>query len=92
MSCNCNKKGALNWAITVIGAWGNYITNNTEGVELGKKRIGYCSNCSYAKPDKILSIIPDNEFPSIQGKKCSKCNCPLSAKIRSKDYCPDNKW
>jgi hypothetical protein len=28
----------------------------------------------------------------VQGAYCNACGCPLSAKVRSNDICPEHKW
>jgi hypothetical protein len=30
--------------------------------------------------------------PRYQNGVCSKCRCPLAAKVRSLDRCPEDKW
>ena len=108
MGCNCNKhdknrnnepkltvaetiKSAGKWAFTVATAWGNYVTDNTKANIEAQHRALFCNSCSFKAYNTLLSNIPDS-IKSIEGCYCSKCNCPLSAKLRSNGNCPLNLW
>lgn len=55
-------------------------------------RYSICKQCEYAVNSIVFSKITENRYTKIKGKKCSKCNCCLSYKIRSNSKCPINKW
>jgi hypothetical protein len=75
----------------IPNGWKNFI-DKTEVIEaVAQKRATICAACPYAKNGKLLAFIKD-ELREIQGAYCSVCSCPLSAKVRSKDICPKNKW
>ena len=51
-----------------------------------------CGYCEYGVKSKAFSIVPEKHYPEIQGKRCKKCGCCLTYKIRSNSNCPVNKW
>jgi hypothetical protein len=60
---------------------------------LAKRRAEICASCPFAVESGLYSVIADNRTKNIQGMKCDKCGCNLSAKVRSVgDYCPVGKW
>ena len=60
---------------------------------LAKRRADICAGCPFAVKSGIYSAVVDNRTTQIQGMKCDKCGCNLSAKVRSvQDYCPIGKW
>jgi hypothetical protein len=60
---------------------------------LAKRRAEICASCPFAVETGIYSVVADKRTTQIQGMKCGKCGCNLSAKVRSvKDYCPEGKW
>jgi hypothetical protein len=72
----------------IINGWLNYF-NDTE---IDQNRLNACIECKFAIDKKYLTFVKD-DFKEIKGKVCDKCDCPLSAKLRSKDEkCPINKW
>ncbi len=56
------------------------------------KKYYICKNCEFATSSVFFSVISDKHLSAIQGKKCKKCGCCLSLKIRSNSPCPENKW
>lgn len=77
----------------ILSGWKNFIDKSEVVEELAKKRAVICAACPEAKKAMLLKWVPeDSDFTEIQGFECSVCHCPLSAKIRSIDTCPKNKW
>lgn len=67
----------------IVQGWKNYFNNELSILEFERAEV--CSNCSYAIVGKFEKFMPDNQLKEIEGLKCKKCTCPLSAKIRSKN-------
>ena len=78
----------------IIDGWSNYLIENPTTEVTAKKRASICASCPNAKfVGGVSTIIVDNKTKEIRGLVCDLCNCPLSAKVRSKnDYCPAGKW
>lgn len=75
----------------ILSGWKNFL-DKTEVIEaVAQKRAAICSACPNAKQGKLLAFIKD-KLTEIRGAYCSVCSCPLSAKVRSNDICPENKW
>jgi hypothetical protein len=55
-------------------------------------RYEICRVCPQASSTIYYKVIPDEVFVDIKGKRCKKCGCSLSYKIRSEDVCPIGKW
>lgn len=75
----------------ILTGWKNFLDKTEVVEEVAQKRAAICAACPNAKQGKLLAFIKD-ELTEIQGAYCSLCSCPLSAKIRSNDICPENKW
>ena len=75
----------------IINGWKNYFLKSHVSDEVAVKRAQVCAGCPYAKKGRILSFLKD-ELQEIEGVYCTKCGCPLSAKVRSTDICPIHKW
>jgi hypothetical protein len=75
----------------ILTGWKNYLGKSevTEGKAKGRAAI--CAVCPHAKHGKLLTFVKDR-LKEIEGAYCSACGCPLSAKVRSNDICPENKW
>ena len=72
----------------IIEGWSNYL-NNTE---INQDRLSHCIACEFAVHKKYLAFIKD-DFKEVEGKVCDKCDCPLSAKLRSdNEKCPIHLW
>ena len=77
----------------IVKGFSNLIFNDPEVELLATQRAKICALCPYAEKSGIYSIIIDNKTTQIQGMKCGRCGCNLSAKVRSvADSCPINKW
>jgi heterodisulfide reductase subunit A-like polyferredoxin len=68
------------------------INNRNKETTNSKVRADICIKCEYSKPSKAFSIVKEKHYPELQGKRCSKCGCCLTYKIRSNSRCPINKW
>lgn len=78
-------------AMNIINGWKNLFWNLE--TELAKQRADHCTKCEFAKMGTWNKIIADSKIIEIEGLKCTKCGCPLSAKLRSKkEICPIKKW
>jgi len=75
----------------ILNGWKNYIDKSEVTETLAKKRAAICVACPHAKHGKLLTFVKDS-LKEVEGYYCSLCYCPLSAKVRSTDICPENKW
>lgn len=75
----------------ILRGWKNYLDKSEVVESIAKERAAICAVCPLAKQGKILTFVKDN-LKEIEGAYCDDCGCPLSAKIRSNDKCPINKW
>ena len=77
----------------IVAGFSNLIGNDPEIQKLATERAEICAKCPFAVKSGIYSIVVDNKTKNIQGMKCGKCGCNLSAKVRSiQDTCPLGKW
>jgi len=83
----------MNKIFSSLTGWKNYIITNINTEEIAIKRAKECSDCSYAYLNNIIKMMVVDKIHDIEGYYCSKCSCPLSAKIRSvNEKCPIGKW
>ncbi|MXN91293.1 hypothetical protein GR160_08630 [Flavobacterium sp. Sd200] len=75
----------------ILSGWKNYLERSEVTEAVAQKRAAICAACPYAKHGKLLAFIKDS-LTEIEGAYCNICKCPLSAKVRSTDICPKNKW
>ncbi|KOS07002.1 hypothetical protein AM493_13895 [Flavobacterium akiainvivens] len=75
----------------ILSGWKNYLAKAEVPETLAKQRAAHCAACPHAKHGKLLAFIKDN-LTQVEGAYCNLCKCPLSAKVRSTDVCPINKW
>lgn len=75
----------------ILSGWRNYLDKTDVTEESAKKRAALCAACPHAKQGKLLAFIKDH-LKEVAGAYCNLCKCPLSAKVRSTDICPINKW
>lgn len=70
-----------------------YLAFKRDKVEdMANRRAKICVKCPYAKFSNI-DVVWDKRIPSISGKHCQICGCPLPSKLRSAfEDCPDGKW
>ena len=66
---------------------------NTDDVNYLELAYLQCLNVKATQTNNRYCVIVDNKTKNIQGMKCGKCGCNLSAKVRSiQDTCPLGKW
>lgn len=75
----------------ILTGWKNYLDKSEVTEAAAKQRAAICVSCPHAKHGKLLAFVKDT-LKEVEGNYCGKCSCPLSAKIRSNDSCPENKW
>ncbi|KGO88091.1 hypothetical protein Q765_03285 [Flavobacterium rivuli WB 3.3-2 = DSM 21788] len=75
----------------ILTGWKNYISKSDVVESVAKERAAICAVCPHAKQGKIIAFIKDT-LQEVQGAYCDACGCPLSAKIRSTEICPNSKW
>lgn len=78
----------------IVNGWYNLTIKNAVVERVAMERANICAKCPFAEMSSgIYTAVIDNKTTQIRGLKCTKCGCPLSAKVRSsKDYCPIGKW
>lgn len=75
----------------IKNGWKNYL--KSENNQLAKQRAKHCKKCPFAVVGMLERFLPDYSIEEIQGLKCNKCGCPLSAKLRSEnEKCPIGNW
>jgi len=81
-----------------LQGWKAVITEDKGVEEIALDRAKICDTCEdqdgnkIAVKGKFIQFLKD-DIEEIQGMKCSICQCPISAKTRSKNSkCPIGKW
>jgi hypothetical protein len=74
-----------------LSGWRNYLDKSEVTEAIAEKRAAFCAVCPNAKTGMLSAFINDR-IKAIKGTYCVLCGCPLSAKVRSTDICPENKW
>ncbi|TRW22574.1 hypothetical protein FMM05_16980 [Flavobacterium zepuense] len=75
----------------ILTGWKNYLSKSEVTEAIAKHRAAVCAACPNARQGKLLTFIKDR-LKEVEGTYCNTCKCPLSAKVRSNDICPKNKW
>ena len=75
----------------ILNGWKNYINKSEVTENVAKQRATICATCPHVRRGKLLAFVKDS-LKEIEGYYCGSCRCPLSAKVRSTDICPENKW
>jgi len=75
----------------ILEGWKNYLAKSEVTETIAAGRAAICAACPHAKQGKLLAFVKDS-LQEIEGAYCGLCSCPLSAKVRSNDICPKNKW
>ena len=86
-------KGSINYTKDNIEAMlipNRSITFEQRSLEL--VRAGLCSLCEHLDTSILFKKQKDAQYPKIAGRKCKKCGCIISLKIRSNSKCPINNW
>ncbi|AXG73944.1 hypothetical protein DVK85_06675 [Flavobacterium arcticum] len=76
---------------SILSGWKNYLAKSEVTEAVAKKRAALCAACPHAQQGKLLAFVKDT-LKEVEGAYCNQCGCPLSAKVRSNDICPINKW
>lgn len=78
----------------IVNGWYHLAIQNPVVEKVAMERANICATCPFAEMSSgVHTIVIDNKTTHIRGLKCTKCGCPLSAKVRSsKDYCPIGRW
>lgn len=78
----------------IVSGWVNLFIEDAVVEEIAMHRANICAKCPFAElSGGVYSVVIDNKTTHIQGMKCTKCGCPLSAKVRSRaDKCPIGLW
>ena len=76
----------------ILNGWNNYFNKDAVVEKVANQRAEFCAKCPFAV-ESIFTIFVKDELKEIEGLICTRCNCPLSAKIRSKnETCPEKLW
>ena len=76
----------------ILIGWKNVVFESKEIEQMARSRAIKCAKCEHAVTGWIAVMIEDS-IEDIEGLKCGKCDCPLSALLRSPDSkCKLNKW
>ena len=76
----------------ILNGWNNYFNKDAVVEKVANQRAEFCAKCPFAV-ESIFTIFVKDELREIEGLICTICNCPLSAKIRSKnETCPEKLW
>ena len=76
----------------ILNGWNNYFNKDAVVEKVANQRAEFCAKCPFAV-ESIFTIFVNDELKEIEGLICKRCNCPLSAKIRSiKETCPEKLW
>lgn len=77
----------------IVDGFSNLAFPDPEVEKMAIARAEICAGCPFAVKTGVYSMIVDKRTKQIQGMKCDKCGCNLSAKVRSaNDTCPLGKW
>jgi hypothetical protein len=75
----------------ILSGWKNYLVKSEVAEAVAQERAFICAACPNVRHGKLLTFINDS-LKEIEGSYCNICKCPLSAKVRSTDICPKQKW
>jgi hypothetical protein len=75
----------------ILSGWKNYLVKSEVAEAVAQERAFICAACPNVRHGKLLTFTNDS-LKEIEGTYCSICKCPLSAKVRSTDICPIQKW
>lgn len=76
---------------SILSGWKNYLDKSEVTEAIAMQRANVCAACPEAKQGKLLAFVKDT-LKEVEGAYCSACGCPLSAKVRSNNICPKDKW
>jgi len=70
----------------IVDGWWNYLNKNDSTKSVVKERAKTCAKCpDIKKGGDILRVLIKDKLKEIEGFTCGRCNCPLSAKIRTQE-------
>lgn len=76
----------------ILEGWSNFIEKSEVTEQLAEQRAKECLKCKDKSKALLLAFVKD-KLKEVEGYKCNLCQCPLSAKLRSKkEKCPKNLW
>lgn len=76
----------------ILNGWKNYFIEDSVVEKIAEERAQICVKCPFAVEKKLLIFVKD-DLEEVEGMACARCDCPLSAKIRSvKESCPEKLW
>jgi len=75
----------------ILNGWINYLDKCEVAEAKAIQRAAICAVCPLARQGKLLAFVKDT-LKEVEGAYCTACGCPLSAKVRSNDTCPKQKW
>lgn len=75
----------------ILSGWKNFLSKSEVTEETARSRAAICTACPNLRHGKLLAFVTDR-LTEIEGTYCHLCKCPLSAKVRSNDICPEKKW
>ena len=86
-----SKNYSLKHLKNILNGWQNYMNKSEVTETTAKQRASICADCPNLRHGKLLAFVKDS-LKEVKGTYCAQCGCVLSAKVRSNDICPDNKW
>ena len=76
----------------ILNGWKNYAIKSEVVEKVAEERAEICGRCPFAQ-EKLLLIFVKDDFKEVEGMACTRCDCPLSMKIRSiNENCPEKLW
>lgn len=76
----------------ILNGWHNLLIKDEVVEKVAEARAEICVKCPFAVHKTLLIFVKD-DFKEIEGMACERCNCPLSAKLRSvNEKCPEDLW
>lgn len=76
----------------ILEGWSNFIDKSEVTEQMAQERAGFCFKCEDKSKALLLAFVKD-ELKEVEGYKCNLCQCPLSAKLRTKnEKCPKKLW
>jgi len=76
----------------ILNGWKNYFIEDEVAEKIAEERAQFCAKCPFAIEKKLLIFVKD-DLEEIEGMACARCDCPLSAKLRSaNEKCPEKLW
>lgn len=74
----------------IINSWISVIKKE-EPTQEELRRANVCNGCEFKKYSRYLKSIK-GKVKELNGYLCNDCGCPLIAKVKNNNKCPQNKW